>query len=228
LATTSGRKIEIQERNKGEDEIIFYVCPKPEDDSTTILTGLQEKIKEEIGVDGVHIGASENPKGTDVSTTLRTADLALKRAKEKAKATGEFIPVVGVVETSQRVLLDNKYLDPQELEIKKPRLPDYVIAENVISVLTKYTGQALFLSPAGMKNINAEKGMTGGDEVLNQLAEKIHQLMLRKGIVDSQIFKIGTIFVVPQTDFNLTELNDISAFLPKGLVYSKATLPSSK
>ncbi len=226
LETTGGRRVELQKRKTGEDEIVFFVCPKPNNDSVKILTDLQENIKKESGVEAVYIGASENPAGTDIHTALRAADLGLKKCKQTAKKEGKLSPKVASVSNGQ-VSLEDKIIDPEELEISKPVWPEHVIYENAVDILRTISGPALFLSPTGMKEINAQLGMTGGDRVLAQLAEKNLQILAGKGTTNPQIFKIGTTFVVPGANFSTENLEEISAGLPRGLTYSRAILPSS-
>lgn len=226
LETTGGRRVELQKRKTGEDEIVFFVCPKPNSDPVKILTDLQENIKKESGVEAVYIGASENPAGTDIHTALRAADLGLKRCKQTTREGGKLSPKIALVSSGQ-VSLEDKIIDPKELEISKPVWPEHVIYENAVDLLRKISGPALFLSPVGMKEINAQLGMTGGDRVLAQLAEKNLQILAEKGTTNPQIFKIGTTFVVPGANFSTENLEEVSAGLPKGLTYSQAILPSS-
>lgn len=227
FAGTFGRRIEVQERLPGEDEVVFFICPKPEEDSNQLLEQLNQNIKSATGVDAVYIGASENPAGGDVSTALRAANIALKRKKKEIKelSEGQRIYTPGVISMqNHRAVYEKQVIDLKELEITIPQYSNSVITENVVEQLRSIRGNMTLLSPQSMKEINTELGMKGGDQILVNLTNKINEILEAKGLTRVKIYKIGTIFVVPNVEFTQDDLNAISGLLPHGLTYNNLSL----
>lgn len=226
LSGTLGRRVEVQERLPGEDEVVFFVCPKPEEDSKQLLEQLNQSIKSATGVDAVYIGASENPAGGDVSTALRAADIALKKKKAEIKKTpeGQRSYTPGIISMqNHRAVYEQQIIDPKDLDITIPRYPGSVKTENVIEQLRIIRGNLTLFSPKSMKDINAQLGMKGGDQVLVALTEKINEILEAKRLPGVKIYKIGIIFVVPNVEFTQDEINTLSSLLPHGLCYNNFT-----
>jgi hypothetical protein len=136
----------------------------------------------------VHLGAAFVPKETNLnpSTILRGTDIALGEAKKANKdpnSTQESNPQLLIFEKGDetRATINREVVDPDRFNIEKAAFPDRIITEDAITALREGTSPAdwslMVVSPKNMKKINAEKGMTGGDQALIKLAEKIISIL---------------------------------------------------
>lgn len=220
---TYGRRIEIRKRGVGEDEILIFTTLGQDENSLALLESLKKEITENDGHDVVYIGGSENAPSVETSCALRGADIALKKAKEEARekeGKKQYPPKI-LKNNGTSASMDDQPVTPEKLIVTSFPFPENVIFKNPIEELKNLSGEFTVISPSQMKTINSKRGMAGGDSVLSQLANDILGLLRQKGRPETEIYKIGTVFVIPKVDFSQDELNSLSITLPYGLLYSE-------
>ncbi len=206
MSLATGRTIFSEKNQIGSDEFLFFMKINPADDIEQIIAALQKNFDQAR----VHLGAAlrEREVNTTASEMLSAADFALGRAKEANKkdpGNEEFYPKLLTFKMENDELgafLGSEKIAEEKLE---PRSVDYgekVVVENPVSELKNFMREFMseekslfltFFSPTNMRQINQERGMAGGDKVLQDLAKILLTATNKK------IFKVGTIFIVPES-----------------------------
>lgn len=212
--TWGRRQLEFNHKHRawevGEDEVWVWLNRIDEKKVAAIGARLDEELngagqRAYIALASVRRGAAAT-----ASQILRAADIALGAAKERWKERNERALAIARFGGGQWQLNAGagwQEISAAAMALKPAEYPEKVIVANAAQQLRSrwqdqswQQGYALVgvASPAGMKRINKEWGMTSGDQALQAIAKALVAITERDNLKIGEIgiYKIGVNFVV--------------------------------
>ncbi len=229
---TQGRQVEARRRQLGSDEFLIFSEIANQNETQQAIEELNNNFNRGYEQNQVHLGAAFVPGNsqTTVSEALRGADIALSKAKEANKSPEKekksnpklllFNP--GIATESPPATLNDKPIAQSQFVIEQTDFSEEVVQENAVAQLRTSSGTITALTPAHMKRINKERGMTGGDTVLKEVAEKA-VITLKENINEREpveIFKIGPIFAL-RGQLTSEQLQKVDQLTPYGIEWAE-------
>lgn len=229
---TQGRRVETRRRPLGSDEFLIFSEVTNQGEAQKVVEELNNNFNRNYEQNQVHLGAAFVPSNCQVtpSETLRGADIALGKAKEANKAPGrarESNPKLLTFKSrttgeSPPAVINQKPINHDQLTVEEADFPPEVIQENAVPQLRQYTGSITAVTPTRMKKINQERGMSGGDQVLTNIVQKIINILEQKEPTEKEtkIFKIGPVFAFPH-QLTPEQRQEIDQLAPYGIEWTE-------
>lgn len=215
LKSTGRRIIDPQRSEVGSDEFLLFLTVNSQNEALELIETLIKALNGGYLENRVHFGAAFVPEGIKVAlpTVLRAADIALGKAKEVNKQASEIITKEEQTTSHPQLFSfsqemtafsqDGEELTKEQLQVRAVEYPPQAIINDPVAALKqdmveRKSSHFTALTINEMKRINQEKGQSGGDLCLVNFAQEIlRTINYEESSEPIQIYKIGTVFVIP-------------------------------